>query len=317
MPEVLPIRREMFPELRDGVLRELNPNMSSELWERAFELGDPDEPRGYALAEGGSLVGLLGMIFSRRQIGGREERFCNLHSWYVQPEHRVRSLALIRPLAAMRDVTITDLSATSDVRAISQRLGFVELDQTAIVLPPLAWASDIERCEMIDLDDANDSAASILSPGERAIHRDHGRMACGQLLVCDSGGYCYIVYSRITHGVLPSIMATTLVHHLSDPPRFARYHATIRAHLMQHNSSQSVVVDSRLLAGANVPGTLRMPAIPKIFRSQRVRPEQIDGLYSEQVCFKLSTLPTLRSLLAAAGTLSSAKLVRGTALVTG
>jgi len=300
MPEVLPIRREMFGELRDGVLRELNPNMSPELWERAFELGDPDEPRGYALAEGGSIVGLLGMIFSRRQIGGQEERFCNLHSWYVRPEHRVRSLALLRPLAAMRDVTITDLSATSEVRAISQRLGFVELDRSAIVLPPLAWGRDIERCEIIDLSDPECSDTSILSSVERAIHRDHARMDCCQLLVCDSGGYCYIVYSRITHGVLAGIIATTLVHHLSDPARFARYHGTIRAHLMQRSRSQSVVVDARLLAGANVPGSLRMPAVPKIFRSQRVKPEQIDGLYSEQVCFKLSTLPTLRSLIAAA-----------------
>jgi hypothetical protein len=288
--------------------------MPAEMWERAFEIGDPDEPQGYALADGGALVGVLGMIFSRRQIGGREERFCNLHSWYVRPEHRVHSLALLKPLANMREVTITDLSATDDVRAIARRHGFATLDQTAIALPPLPWTTDSEQCELFDLDGANCPAANALSSAERAIQHDHGRMDCGQLLVSDGGGHCYVVYSRIVHGLLPGTLATSLVHYVSDRERFARHHAAIRSRLMQRTSSQCVVIDSRLLAGASVPRSLRVPAIPKIYRSGRVRPEQIGGLYSDQVCFKLSTLPTLRSLIAAgAGTLSSPQFARGTA----
>lgn len=297
MPEVLPIRRDMLPELCAGILRELNPKMPPQAWERAFTAGDPDQPSGYVLTDSGSFVGLLGMIFSCRNIGGREERFCNLHSWYVRPDYRVHSLALMRKLAALRDVTITDFSATPQVRAISRRMGFADLDRTAVALPPLAWASDIEKCGLMDLDDAGSTATFTLNSAEQAIHRDHRALSCHELLVYDSCGYCYIVYSRITHGVLPRVLASSLVHHVSDPVRFVRHHAAIRAHLMQRTCSQCVVVDSRLLAGESIPSSVRMPAIPKIYRSARLRPEQIDGLYSEQVCFKLSTLPTLRTLL--------------------
>jgi hypothetical protein len=297
MPEVLPIRREMFPELRDGILRELNPNLPAELWERAFSMGDLDQPSGYALTDGSTIVGLLGMIFSRRWIEGREERFCNLHSWYVRPEFRPHSLTLLRPLADMREVTITDLSASGTVQAISQRFGFSELDRMAIVMPRLVWSERTTECEIIDLDDATSGAGSPLNGAERAIQRDHSRLDCLQVLVRDLDGYCYIVCSRVRHGILPAILATSLVHFVSDSERFVRHHAAIRAHLTKRTGSQCVVVDSRLLAGVRVPASLRVPAIRKLFRSTRVRAEQVDGLYSEQVCFKLSTLPRLRELI--------------------
>jgi hypothetical protein len=76
---------------------------------------------------------------------------------------------------------------------------------------------------------------------------------------------------------------------------------------MQTSRSRCVVVDSRLLAGVQVPCSLRVAAKPKIFRSPSLRPEQIDGLYSEQAYFKFSTLPNLKSLLNSATGRSSAR----------
>jgi hypothetical protein len=65
---------------------------------------------------------------------------------------------------------------------------------------------------------------------------------------------------------------------------------------MRGSRSRCVVIDARLLAGVRVPRSLRLAAIPKIFRSASVPPERIDGLYSEQAYFKFSTLPNLKSL---------------------
>ncbi len=301
MIELTAIRPEMFPELRDGILREFSPQVPATVWERVFvrPVESESEPLGYALRNQGTYVGVLGMIFSRRHIAGQERRFCNLHSWYVQPEHRMRSLSLLKPLADLRDVTITDFTATPAVRAISERLGFQNLDSTSVVLPPLPrlWPA---AAKLTEITSPESQGYGVLSPMEQVIQRDHSKLNCGHLLVQEDAGYCFIVYSRITHGRIPRLFASCLVHYVSDRRLFARHHAAIRAHLLRHGKSCCVVVDSRLLSGVRVPRSLQVQALPKIYRSPDVPPEQIDGLYSEHAFFKFSTLPTLKNMVKSA-----------------
>ena len=53
---------------------------------------------GLILKDGSRTVGFLGMIFSRRRINGKIEKFCNLTSWYVHKAYRSRAISLILPL---------------------------------------------------------------------------------------------------------------------------------------------------------------------------------------------------------------------------
>jgi len=46
------------------------------------------------------------MIFSRRRIDNKIEKFCNLTSWYVHEDYRNRAFAMIIPLHSMKDYTI-------------------------------------------------------------------------------------------------------------------------------------------------------------------------------------------------------------------
>jgi hypothetical protein len=126
VPSLKKITPDFLPELIETMLRRLDPQMSRERWRRAFTCcASSDEgDAGYALTDGGKIVGMQGMIFSRRTIAGQYARFCNLHCWFVEPEYRPKSLLLMKPVLDLKEHTITDLSASARVLDISKRLGF-------------------------------------------------------------------------------------------------------------------------------------------------------------------------------------------------
>lgn len=77
--------------------------------------------------EGGKLVGHIGTICSRRDIGGRQKRICNITSWMVLPAYRRSSMRLLRAIRAIRaipDCTITDFTSSKTVCVILESLGF-------------------------------------------------------------------------------------------------------------------------------------------------------------------------------------------------
>ena len=75
---------------------------------------------GLILVDGDRTVGFLGMIFSRRQINDKVEKFCNLTSWYVHEDYRSRAIFMILPLHGMKDYTITDLTPAKNVYTVSK-----------------------------------------------------------------------------------------------------------------------------------------------------------------------------------------------------
>ena len=138
MDALIKITPEVFPQLCDTLLRELDPNMSAASWRRVFvDFASPEYGGGYLLTDGGKFVGLVGGIYSERTIQGQKAKFCNVHSWYVPPEFRGRSLLLMRPLMRLSDHTVTDLTPTKSVAKISRRLGFELLDSHAWLLLPM------------------------------------------------------------------------------------------------------------------------------------------------------------------------------------
>lgn len=106
----------MFPDVYDRLLRPFAPYMPRATLEAGFvPRGWHDEDHfGYVLLVDGKPAGLLGALFSRRQINGQEVRFCNLHNWYVQPEHPPAVCCRCGRSLVLRDCVITDLSASGE-----------------------------------------------------------------------------------------------------------------------------------------------------------------------------------------------------------
>ena len=91
--------------------------------------------------------GFIGTIFSTRRLLGRMEPICSLSSWIVLEEHRNASLLLLKPILAMREFTIVNLTPAPVVYEIFSKLGFKPLESERFIAPPPAgpWPA-IARC---------------------------------------------------------------------------------------------------------------------------------------------------------------------------
>ncbi len=288
MPAIVKITPALFDDLYRWQLRDWNPRISEARWRRAFQCSQTaaEDYSGYAMTDGEKIVGVLGMMFSERRINGRTARLCNLHSWRVDPEYRAKSLLMLRPIAALQDHTITDLTSHSDVVAIIKRIGLGTLDQRATILPWLPWKSRANGLTIREMTEPVSQYDGVLSPDDAAIYRDHQDLDCGHLLVQTQQGYCYIVSSSIKHRWTQHC----LVHYISSLRLFAAHHAAIRASLMRASRSRWVVVDTRLLADTQLPYTFQLEATEKLYRSNQLAPHEIDSLYTEQAVLKHSSL---------------------------
>ena len=111
--ELISIDEALVEEVSHFLHEYLNSDISVDEWSRAVRYPwCPEKPNyGWALRHLGRVVGAWCAIYSVQKINGREEKFCNLHSWCVHPDHRAESLRLLTPLLRQPEYTITALTA--------------------------------------------------------------------------------------------------------------------------------------------------------------------------------------------------------------
>ncbi len=295
MLSLVRITSALFPEIYQPLLRDWDPRITRDMWQRAFTSKRPGEEDlfGYALADGSRIVGLMGMRFSERTIRGQTARFCNLHSWKVLSEYRAKSFMLMRPALALKEHTLTDLTSGADVAQMLLRLGFVELAGAAIVLPPLPWNGAGSDAMLEEMTEPSCHYAARLTASDLRIYEDHQAIDCGHLLVSTPRGDCYLVYSRIEQ----RFRFHCYLHYISAPHVFAEQHAAIRSHLMRRTGTRFLVLDARHAAEVSVPFSFRVRGRQKLFRPYQTLDRDVDSLYSEIVYLKQSALPSLRPRL--------------------
>ena len=282
----------MFPEIHRTFLADDTPTVSRAQWEPLFTYPwAAQDHRGFVLADGSRIVGVLGMIFSERQIDGSSRRFCNLHNWWVDEAYRGKSLLLMRHALKLEDTTLTDLTPTPPVIEISKRLGFQELDTTARLLLPTRRDPTQDGLDGFEITDSEEVIEEVLDESDRAIFRDHKAFELRHTVVRSDREYCYLVHARVTKHWLPYCH----VHYFSNAKLFERLQAPLRAYLLRSTGARFVALDARRISGMKLPVgfDVRMRCL---YRSPQVKPEQIDNLYSEVALLNLTTLPGLRNL---------------------
>jgi len=266
---------------------------SEEKWRKLFDYRwERDENYcGLALKEGDQTVGFIGMIFSRRWINGRAEKFCNLTSWFVRPEYRARAVSLLLPLVRMRDYTITDLTPSLAVYQIQRKVGFKDLDANGRILLPFGRRLSGPKPSAVQVTHAAGDMRQKLSADHRQILDDHLAYPCEHFLLSAGNRYCYIIYSKHKRKKLPFVY----IHYISDPELFGQTYPQIRGAIMSHARSGFAVIDSRLVAGLKLPLSFCLPyRTPKQYLSSSLKPGQIDNLYSELVLLNLRNHPRLK-----------------------
>jgi hypothetical protein len=273
------------------LLQELDPFLDEVTWKTIFsyQWEQEEDYCGYGLFEGEEIVGFLGLIFSKRVINHKTEHFCNLTSWVVKEQYRGHSLSMMLPIVKLKKYTLTDFSSYKEVIQISKRLGFRELDlKLKLVLPSSIFLGSSARSHIQVIQDS-DLLKPLLKDHDLKLFSDHQAYpSCKHLLVCSGNQYCYLIFTLVKN----SVFSYCYIQYISDVRVFSEYSAAIRSQIAKSNRTGLILVDSRLIEQVQLPFTYDVPLnFTKLYKSDSLRPEQIDNLYSELILLNLDILP--------------------------
>lgn len=152
---------------------------------------------GYVMLDDEAIVGFLGLLFTRQPVNGPQERFCELHSWYVMDAYRKESLKLLLPALSMRKVTLLNYTPTPDVYEISKKFGFTDLETRLRLIYPLFNPFNLRRRYRLDTNLF--SIQGRLSEQDKVIFHDHANLDCRHVMIIDehSGRSCYMIIKRM------------------------------------------------------------------------------------------------------------------------
>ncbi|MBO6538683.1 MAG: hypothetical protein JJ969_04715 [Rhizobiaceae bacterium] len=299
MVELVQFRPDLFPKLYDAFLHDDDPLSDEQDWRNVFNYSWPkqEDYAGYALLDDGKAVGMMAMAFSTRWIGGREQKFCNLHTWWVHEAHRGRSIVMMRPLLGLKDYTITHFTPCDRVRALTKRLGFESLDLQMKVLPPVLGSRQGKTGNtQIQFD--GDIEASSLGSVDRKIMDDHLPYRVGNLLLQAGSESCYVLYTHVQRYRVPYCH----IHYFGNREVFARHEALIRSAILKRHRVSFAVVDSRLVRDIDLRFGFDFwtPANAVYRPANGVTPDQVDNLYSDVVMLRLAVMPHITHEIGAA-----------------
>ncbi|PIQ97472.1 MAG: hypothetical protein COV67_04035 [Nitrospinae bacterium CG11_big_fil_rev_8_21_14_0_20_56_8] len=278
---------ENFEEILPLLMEFNNPYLEGEDWKRLFDCGFKNDEGygGLLFREGEQVAGFLGLLFSKRNIMGKEVKLCNLTGWIVKKQYRNKSLSLLLPALKMRDQTFTDYSPSREASLILKQFGFTPLETRAKILPFCFNPFKLLFQTSFVTTDKKIIEGEIGGRKDLArIFQDHSNFKCCHLMLKSGDDLCYVIFTKIRKKKIPIAM----VHYISDPCLFARHRARIQWHIGQTMRLFIIWVDERLLKGQRIPFsfTYTLPH-PRLYRSEDLQAQDIDGLYSELIVLNL------------------------------
>lgn len=260
--------------------REARPRRPFEFWAALASAPwpSPESDRGLMLVDGRKIRGVYLAYYSRREVGGKLEKFCNLGTWCVAPRHRNESLRLLLGLLAKRDYHFVDLSPNADVVKINKRLGFKSLRGTNGVLAAALPNGRFLRDPAVV--SSPDEIEGILDGEQARIYADHRNAAGVQHLVLrDDAGECYVMlrcnrYRRVPLGVLL---------YAGDRHVLRRRWRNLTNYMALRRRVAAIRVAERV--ADRIPGPKRgYEGEHHLFRSPTLDDRAFDYIYSELTC---------------------------------
>lgn len=276
MAFVRPARPQEIGTICDFLHTFMDPSVSPERFQRLFTYPwMADKPDlGFVLDNDGEIVGFISTIYADREINGRTERFCNLSSWYVHPDHRAKSLSLLSTVHRQGDLVFTNLTARPAVQKISQAMRYQLLDTYKLFAFPFAQLWTLFRPWPAVFTDPKQIEPLLTAP-QRRILADHRHTDCRHLLLGQGPDACYLVWKR---RVKQSVPFCELLF-VSNPALLRRHFELVKWIVFCHGRAPLLAVDERLL-GARLPLLYPYERIT-LFLAKRAGRADIDNLYSE------------------------------------
>ena len=281
-PDIRPVRATDIEPLCAFLHRGFGTRIPLAAWRRLFEYKWLDEKPnlGSLLVAGGEIRGFIGMLYARRLVQGKTALVCNLSSFYVHPDYRGWSFALLAH--ALRDETVcyTSLTPSRTVTHMCEAMGFSYIDRNKIMLPPLLNAITLRGPSPRIISDP-EQVRALLDGEQRRIFDDHAPYDCLQLVLQSGLERAYLVVKRRKIVRFP---VSDLLY-CSAPALVARHLERVKLAIIWRQRSVA------LTAEAGIFGALRPLGVvirrPKLFRSSVLQAHELDKLYSELVLLPL------------------------------
>ncbi|TPN85084.1 hypothetical protein FJ987_16090 [Mesorhizobium sp. CU2] len=224
------------------------------------------------------MVGVYLAFYSQSCIEGRIEKICNMAAWCVLEEFRSHGLRLVKAILGQDGYNFTDLSPSGNVVQLNVRLKFQFLDTGTAVVANLPWPGWSGTRVVSD----RESIEAILQGRDLEIYKDHaGVPAANHLVVLKGGQVCYVMFRRDRRKGLPFFAS---ILHVSNHDLFRVAARHVYSHLLTHFGILATLAETRVVRYCpRLSFMLRSPR-PKMFRSDRLQPEEIGYLYSELAC---------------------------------
>jgi hypothetical protein len=282
--EVRPVDAASFSDILPLLLLFKNGKMSAADWQyMLFTYPWWDGPiRGYALYADDVAVGFMGTIFSELHVNGRLQRFCNLSSWIVRDDFRHASMLLLKPILALRDCTLLNLTPTPRTADIFRKLGFKELETDQTIVPAI---DDPRRFFRTPLTPRDTRFEERLRPDDRTIFNQAKNVPNMQhVIVGGNGDSCYVVAAPLQFKRLPFAQ----ILYYSDAESFWQNRGALHAALARAIGAVGFAIDKRFraedsksIAFHRKTQRLYRPASPDI------RPRDIHGIFTELMTVKI------------------------------
>jgi len=235
---------------------------------------------GYVMQDGDEVVGFLGLLFTQQPVNGPDERFCELHSWYVKEDYRKESLKLLLPALSMRKVTLLNYTPTPDVYEISKKFGFTDLETDLLLIYPVGNPLNIRWRYRLETDMC--AVQGWLSDKDKVVFHDHSTLECRHLMVIDeaSGRACYLIVKKMSRRWFEPFAR---ILYISDPELFARSVDSWRLKLCLMLGIQCLVTNATELSDFHVSLSRQIKRdVPSLIKtkSPSLRPEKIKPVYS-------------------------------------
>jgi|TARA_B110000495_G_C22940318_1_gene550133 hypothetical protein len=261
-----------------------NSHIKKDQWKRLFinHWSNKEDYFGYFLIEKNKAVGFLGLMFSTFTVNHTEYNFCNFTSWVVDKRHRSESIKLLLPVLKMKNFTLTSHTMSSDTYFIFKKLGFSDLEDTLVVIPPLPTLQIFSGECRVTIN--NKTTPIFLSEKDLKIYNDHSALDVNFIFAQTEQGYSMIIASRPIKKNLPFAH----LHYVSNLNIFLECIHEIRLKVCIHLKTAALLVDKRYLNGIKIPKTWEylLPQ-PRLYKSDHLTKKDITTLYSEMLLLNL------------------------------
>ena len=246
-------------------------------WYRMFEHRWQHDvmPRGFVLTDNDKIVGFIGLICVPRVFSGKSGLVCNLSSWYVEPEYRGWSNALLAAATQFEGVTYTSLTPGPIARRILLAMGFSPLDKESHYLPPFLQVATLRGDAQLIFDPVE--MRPMLSESRQRVMDDHCRYDCLPMLLIDGDESAFAIFRRRVfrrrfYHVPYSEMLYCSADHLMD-----RSLERVKLGVMRRQRTVLMTVGKQYIPtsyGITITGR-------NLYRSDTFAAHELDKLYSE------------------------------------